>query len=876
MIHLYRQIKHDRIELSLPIEEVISDLKHQLSVRDEVVLEAPPGAGKTTLIPLALRDEPWLTGKKILMLEPRRLATRAAAYRMASLLDEKPGQTVGYRMRLDTNVGPHTKIEVITEGILTRMLQQDPSLEDTGLVIFDEFHERNLDSDLALSLCLKGRALFRNEPAEDRQNDPLKILVMSATLDHSRVAELLQDAPVIRSQGKQYPVEVSHGRASQPRDSITERTVTTVLKALEQNPESSILVFLPGQGEIRRVTDSLADWFLKKNVQNIHLCPLYGNLSIEDQQSAIAPLSSDGHRKIVIATNIAETSLTIEGIDVVVDSGLERQAVFDPATGMNRLQTVKISRASSIQRMGRAGRLRPGRCYRLWSSSQQQQLAAHATPEILQADLAPLALQLLQWGIDDPAELTWLDCPPPGPWQQAIDLLLNLRALTRTQGRLVLTDHGQAMTALPAHPRLAHLLVSGAMMGHINIAASLAGMLSDRDPFAQENPDIAYRLAILSGETSCPDRHRGWLKRTRQLASQFTGQLNRLGLIPKPPKPQEPQEQSSLTSLTEEQVIGYLLSCAYPDRIARRRHAGGYQLANGRSASLAGHHNLGKSKWLAVAEIGGFARSKGDTIRSATPLDPILFDSLLADQVKEETVADWDKKTGRFVAEDRLMIGALVLERSPLDTVPAKARRDVLIHYVNEQGLDLLPWSPQLRQWQARVLLLGSVHKDENWPDVSDVKLLETLDDWLGPALDRVTKLSHFNKVELGKALEALLPWDKSTRLSKLAPPRFEVPTGSNIAIDYTQSPPVLAVKLQEMFGCEETPAVAGGRVPLIVHLLSPAGRPLQVTQDLAGFWRSSYQQVKKEMKGRYPKHPWPDDPLTAKATRNTKRKARD
>jgi len=853
------------IKLNLPIEEVLSDLKRLLTLRHEVVLQAPPGAGKTTLIPLALKDEPWLGGKKILMLEPRRLATRSAAYRMASLLNESPGQTVGYRMRLDTTVGKNTRIEVITEGILTRMLQHDPSLDDVGLVIFDEFHERNLESDLALGLCLKGRALFRNEA--DQSGNPLKILVMSATLESSKVAGLLQDAPIIQSQGKQYPVDVIYGRASQPRDSIVERTVATVVRALEDNTESSVLVFLPGQGEIRRVTESLATWISDRKIQDVRLNPLYGNLSIEDQQTAIAPLPGAGLRKVVIATNIAETSLTIEGIDIVIDSGLVREPVFDPATGMTRLQTRKISRASSIQRMGRAGRLRPGRCYRLWSEDQQQQLASHATPEILQADLAPLALQLMQWGVEDPAELDWLDAPPAGPWQQAIELLVNLGALVKTQDRLVLTRHGKFMASLPTHPRLAHLLVCGASLGHADIAVSLASILSDRDPFGQENPDIAYRLAILSGESTCPDRHRGWTRRTQQLARQFNEQISRLKIT----------ADTSSASFTRDQVTGYLLSCAYPDRIARSRHSGGYQLANGRSANLVGNHILSKAKWLAVAEVGGSTRSKGDTIRSAAPLDPTLFGSLLNYLVVEQTVADWDKKTHRFVAENRKMIGALILERTKLDSVPIEARRQALIEHIRGQGLELLPWTPALRQWQSRVLLLRSLDNDrpmdEQWPDVSDSALLETLADWLGPYLDNITLLSHFKKIALGKVLNALLSWDKSRQLNALAPIRFEVPSGSNIAIDYTQSPPVLAVKLQEMFGCDETPSIARGKVHLMVHLLSPAGRPLQVTRDLAGFWRSSYHDVKRDMKGRYPKHPWPDDPLTAIPTNRTKSK---
>jgi len=548
-----KQQDNHLIPLRLPVEDVLDTLKQRLSTRDEVVLQAPPGAGKTTLVPLALLTEPWLAGKKILLLEPRRIAAKSAAYRMASLINESPGQTVGYRMRLDTRVGKHTKIEIITEGILSRMLQQDPSLDETGLVIFDEFHERNLDSDLALSLCLKGRSLFRSGSG----SNPLKILVMSATLDSDAIAQLLDDAPIVKSEGKAYPVEVIYGRASQPRERIVERMVATIEQALGDNPSSSVLAFLPGQGEIRRTADALSSWLLERKIKGVHLRPLFGNLSIEEQQQAIAPLT--GHeandQKVVLATNIAETSLTIEGVDVVVDSGLAREPEFDPSTGMTGLHTVKISNASSIQRMGRAGRLKAGKCYRLWSAAQQQQLTPHGTAEILSADLAPLALQLLQWGVDDPGEMSWLDPPPRGPWQQAIDLLKSLGAIETKSTTAVLTPHGQAMTTLPVHPRLAHLLLCGAKIGFDNTAALLASLLSERDPFSQGNPDIGYRLDILSGETHCPREQQGWLRRTQQLARQFEEQLSKLNY----------KERKPAHSPGFDQIPGYLLACAYPD-----------------------------------------------------------------------------------------------------------------------------------------------------------------------------------------------------------------------------------------------------------------------------------------------------------------------
>ncbi len=857
--------------MPLPVETILPTLQQQLSVRHEVVLEAPPGAGKTTRVPLALLDEPWLVGKKILLLEPRRIAARSAAHRMASLLNEAVGQTVGYRMRLDTKVSQHTRIEVITEGILTRMLQNDPALESVGLVIFDEFHERSLDADLALSLCLQGRSLFRND---ETTTDPLKILVMSATLDSHAIAQLLDDAPLVSSEGRAYPVDLIYGHASQPRERIVERMTTTIQQALTANPTSSVLAFLPGQAEIQRTTEALSNWLLERKINGIHLYPLFGNLSIEEQQQAIAPLSGAqaNDQKVVLATNIAETSLTIEGVDIVVDSGLARAPTFNPSTGMTGLQTVRISAAASIQRAGRAGRLRPGKCYRLWSESQQQQLAAHTTPEILTADLAPLALQLLQWGVDNPAELRWLDAPPNGAWQQALDLLQALGALEHKGKARVLTTHGRAMTTLPVHPRLAHLLLSGACHDQRQLASQLAAILSERGPLGRDQPDISLRIDLLNGDRACPAQHRGWLHRTRQLAGQFDEQLQQLDKFTHP---------TDLTKLAHppayllqpEQAIAYLLACAYPDRIARRRHSGGYQLSNGRSAHLSGQHALGNSAWLAVAEVSSMS-GKGDLIHSAAALDESLFETALKENIQPITLAEWDKQAKRFVAEEQYKLGELILRKTRLNQVPIAAKRAALVAHIRQTGLDLLPWQAADRQWCARVLLVRSVMGNTgntDWPDVSEANLLATLETWLAPYLDDISLLQDFKKLPLGEILSHLLPWAQQQQLNQLTPNRLPVPSGSSIAIDYSQSPPVLAVKLQEMFGCEQSPTVVNGKVALLIHLLSPAGRPLQITQDLAGFWRSSYHDVKKDMKGRYPKHPWPDDPLQALPTRKTK-----
>jgi ATP-dependent helicase HrpB len=837
--------------IHLPVTEILEELKSTFNLHHEVILQAPPGAGKTSLVPLALVGEAWLGLKKILMLEPRRIATRAAAYRMADLINESVGQTVGYRMRLDTKVSSNTKIEVITEGILTRMLQEDPSLADVGLVIFDEFHERSLDADLALALCLKGRSLFR-------EDDPLKVLIMSATLDSQKLEELT-GAPVVRSEGKQYPVDIVYGKSSQPKDSLHDKTVMATLRALADNPDSSILVFLPGQGEIRRVENSLTIELQSRKISGVHLRTLYGNLSLEAQQAAIASVPKAGERKIVLATNIAETSLTIEGVDVVIDSGFAREPVFDPGSGMTRLHTRKISQASSIQRMGRAGRLRPGKCYRLWSKSQQDQMAPHATPEILNADLTPVALQLFQWGINDPTDLAWLDPPGSGPWLQAVSLLVKLGAIVEGDNGPRLSNHGIKMAGLAAHPRLAHMLICGHSIGQASNASLLASILSDRDPFGRDTPDMNERLDILLGKSKCPNQHRGWFRRAHQLAEQFSGQISGLKI------------ETPAHSIKSDHVLGYLIACAYPDRIARRRHAGGFQLSNGRGVSIAGNHALGKSKWLAVAEAGGMARSTSDLIQSAAALDEALFDSLLADQIVNNTLVEWDSKTKRFIAEQREQIGSLVLSCSKLAKVPADAKQEALIKYVQTSGLETLPFTPELRQWQARVELVRTTIGDKAWPEVSNEHLLASMSDWLGPYLEPINLLSHFKKLDLKSILTAILTWEQNQQLNVLAPQRLQVPSGSSYALDYTTTPPVLAVKLQEMFGCIDTPAVLNGRVSLTVHLLSPAGRPVQVTQDLAGFWASSYQDVRKEMKGRYPKHSWPEDPQNAVPTRGTK-----
>ncbi|WP_277591942.1 ATP-dependent helicase HrpB [Pseudomonas chlororaphis] len=838
---------------SLPIDEVLPALREALATRHEAVLEAPPGAGKTTRVPLALLNEPWLAGQRILMLEPRRLAARAAAERLASELGEKVGETVGYRIRLDSKVGPNTRIEVVTEGILTRRLQDDPALEGVGLLIFDEFHERSLDADLALALSLNGRDLFRDE-------QPLKILLMSATLEGERLAGLLDDAPILRSEGRMFPVDVRWGRPFQPGEFIEPRLVQTLLDAL--NDESgSVLVFLPGQAEIRRVHQQLADALGER--PEILLCPLHGELDLAAQRAAIEP-APPGKRKVVLATNIAETSLTIDGVRVVVDAGLARVPRFDPGSGMTRLDTQRVSRASATQRAGRAGRLEPGVCYRLWSQDQHEQLAAYGSAEILQADLAGLALQLARWGVT-PAQLVWLDVPPGAAYAQAQDLLERLGALTAKAGEdYKLTPHGQAMAELPAHPRIAHLLLRGQALGLANMACDVAALLGERDILRGGGADLHSRLVLLSGEERAARGAQGGVQRARQLARQYRGYLRG-------------QPSQAVADPDHPRWLGALLALAYPDRVAQQRRPGGaeYRLANGRAALFSETDSLMKQPWLVIADLGSRQGQREERIYLAADFDPALFYSVLAEQVRCVDQLDWDEREGLLRAERQRKVGELVLSREPLTGLDEAARCQALVNLVRRKGLELLPWTPELRQWQARVALLRQLDLEakgeSQWPDVSDAALLKSLESWLLPYLGKVSRLSHFANLELASIVHSLLPWPLPQRLDELAPHHLTVPSGSSIRLDYSEQPPILAVRLQELFGLAETPRIAGGRQVVKLHLLSPARRPVQVTQDLANFWRSTYAEVKKDLKGRYPKHYWPDDPLVAEATARAK-----
>lgn len=835
--------------ISLPIDLVLPDLREAISKRNEAVLEAPPGAGKTTRIPLALLNEQWLGDQTILMLEPRRLAARAAAERLASELGERVGETVGYRIRLESKVGPRTRIEVVTEGILSRRLQEDPALEGVGLVIFDEYHLRTLEADLALALCLNGRELLRDD------SQPLKVLLMSATLEGDRLSKLLDGAPIVNSEGRMFPVSTSWGRPYQPGDYVEPRVVQTCLQALAEQA-GSVLVFLPGQAEIRRVHDQLKEQLDGRG--DVILCPLHGELDLSAQRAAIEPAPA-GKRKVVLATNIAETSLTIDGVRVVVDAGLARVPRFDPVSGMTRLDTQRISRAAATQRAGRAGRLEPGVCYRLWSEAQHDQLAAFDAPEILQADLSGLCLQLARWGVE-PSDLAWLDAPPAAAFAQARDLLLRLGAL---DDRGAITSHGQAMAELPTHPRIAHLLLRGQALGLGNLACDVAALLGEKDILRGAGADLHDRIVAMSNEPGSR-ASRGGVQRARQLARQFRSYLRG-------------PASESVADPDHPRWLGALLAFAYPDRVARQRRDGGgdYRLANGRAAQFGEPDALMKQPWLVIADLGSRQGQREERIYLAAALEPSLFDTVLAEQVTQRDELEWDEREGALKAERQKRVGELVLSRTALPGFDEEARSKALTDLVRRKGIELLPWTPELRQWQARVALLRRLDMDQKgeseWPDLSDAALLSSLEEWLAPYLGKVNRLSHFANLNLPSILLGLLPWPLPQRLDELAPRSLEVPSGSRIGLDYSEHPPVLAVRLQELFGLAETPRIAGGRQGVLLHLLSPARRPIQVTQDLASFWAKTYIDVKKDLKGRYPKHWWPDDPMQAEPTARAK-----
>jgi ATP-dependent helicase HrpB len=829
---------------TLPVTTALPELAAALSHTGLAVLQAPPGAGKSTGVPLALRDAPWLAGQRMLVLEPRRLAARAVAQRMASLLGESVGETVGYRMRLDTQVGPRTRIEVVTEGILTRQLQRDPALDGVGLVIFDEFHERSLQADLGLALTLDVRRQLRPE---------LRLLVMSATLDGAAVSRLLDDAPLISAPGLSFPVDTRY--AERDSSEHLDRQVAAAIHRALREETGDLLVFLPGAGEIRRVESLLGS-----NIE-AQLHPLYGDLPREAQERAIQP-AAPGQRKVVLATNIAETSLTIEGVRVVIDSGLERRNLFDPRSGMDRLETLRISQASAEQRRGRAGRLGPGVCYRLWTEARQRSLIAHPPAEIASADLAPLALELACWGTHDPSALAWLTPPPPGPLAQARELLQTLGALDKDER---ITAHGREMHRLGTHPRLAHLLLCAQQAGVASTGCALAALLGERDILrtrpGERDADLRTRLELLAREANAaghPDADRQALRQVQRSAESFARQLGLRGT-------------SANIDMHE---AGWLLATAYPDRIARARTPGSgrYQLSNGRGACFAEPQSLASSEFLVIAELDAGQREA--RIFSAAPLDSGDIEQHFGTAIRNTVRVVWDEREQAVLARQQRSLGELILSDVAIrDPDPAAVAR-ALLEGIRSMGLEALPWTPELRQWQARVLLSRAAQPDAAppWPDVSDAALLATLESWLLPWLDGVSRRTHLARLDLRAALHGLLDWPQQQRLEEFAPAHLSVPSGSRIAIDYLEGPvPSLSVRLQEVFGLRATPRIADGRIGVLLKLLSPARRPVQLTRDLESFWKTAYHDVRKELKGRYPKHYWPEDPHQAEPTRRVR-----
>jgi ATP-dependent helicase HrpB len=861
---------------SLPIDQSIPELLEALKRERHAVLSAAPGAGKTTRVPLALLGADWLQGRKIVLLEPRRLAARGAARFMAASLGEAVGETVGYRVRTDTRVGPRTRIEVVTEGVLTRMLQSDPALEEVGIVIFDEFHERSLHADLGLALCLQSRELFR---------DDLRLLVMSATLETESVAKLLGGAPVIECPGRVYPVETRYA-ARRLEGAIEDAVASSVLEALVAHPEGDALVFLPGAGEIRRTEAKLRAALAGRPVD---VAPLYGSLPQEAQDAALAP-SPAGRRKVVLSTSVAESSLTVPGVRIVVDSGLMRVPRFSARTGMSRLETVRVSRPSADQRRGRAGRVAPGVCYRLWTEEEDRQLAPVGTPEIREADLAALALDLAVWGVADPLELRWLDPPPAASYAQARELLRSLGALTDGGA---LTPHGRRMAALGTHPRLAHMLLKAESLGMAELAGELAALLSDRDLLRGEmvrSPDIGLRIEALRGGPAAAfadERARERLlaeakELRRALSATAAGESAAsgaaadaaarnpaAGAAARATAPSAAAAQAPAAPAADlAHACGILLGFAYPDRIGRSRGGGRYTLSGGRGAFIPEGQPLAQAEFIVAAELDD--QGQEGRIRLAAPLDEAELDRHFSDLIQEQETVSWDAGAQAVRARSVRRLGAVVLQERPLARPDPDLVTQALLQGIREEGLDMLPWTRSARQLQERVLFLRRY--DTEWPDWSDEALAASVSEWLGPYIAGMKSRADLQRLQLAAVLEASLTWEQRRRLDEDAPTHIVVPSGSRLPVDYSDpESPALAVRLQEMFGQPETPRIAGGRVPLTLHLLSPAQRPVQVTKDLASFWRSGYFEVRKDLKGRYPKHYWPDNPLEAQATRRVR-----
>jgi len=856
--------------MTLPIDELLPQLVTTLNKSPGVVVQAPPGAGKTTRVPLALLNCDWLDGKKIIMLEPRRIAARAAARYMAACLGERVGETVGYRVRFDNSTSAKTHIEVVTEGIFARLLQDDPALEKYGVVIFDEFHERNLNSDLGLALCIDSQQGLRED---------LKIIVMSATLDGAAVSKLLFDAPIITSEGRSYPVVIRHhalnNNFSRNRRTFLAELTQQIVHVLNEE-HGSMLVFLPGAGEIRQVA-MLLEGALKEGLQAAHLtntiliAPLFGQLTAAEQDAAIQP-ATGGKRKIVLASAIAETSLTIEGIRIVIDSGLNRVPRFDSNTGMTQLMTLPVSQANAEQRCGRAGRLQEGVCYRLWSQSTH--LLAHSTAEILDADLAPLILELAQWGVTDVNVLRWIDPPPVPHVAQARDLLQQLGALDADNR---ITAHGKAMAQWGAHPRLAHMMLRAKTIGAGVLACEVAAILTEREVLrssAARESDLHYRIEVLRDQAINNNFQKNQNQNNQPQNNQMAQyDIDRAAVRQAQVAAKQWQRQLQVTdnhSLDDLKLLGVVLAYAYPDRIGcRRDKSSRYLLSNGRGAILSEGDPLCTEELIVAAHLDGAREAR---IFLAAGLHREHLESYLVEFIQNRSVIHWDDRQACVQARMQQCIGDIVINDAPLTDVDQDALADALLEGIRLRGINCLPRQDTTRALQARMQFMHD-HIDATWPDVSDATLLATLDTWLKPFLNNKSRLSHLERLDLHSIMLSQLSWEQQRRLDQLVPTHINVPSGSNIRIDYSHFPPVLAVRLQEMFGLADTPHIADGKIAVLLHLLSPAQRPVQITQDLAGFWQSSYHEVKKDLKGRYPKHHWPDNPLQAQATSKAKRR---
>ena len=829
-----------------PIEDILMDLKKQLSCHKNAVLVAPPGAGKTTRIPLALLEETWLTGKKILILEPRRLAARSAARYMSKLLGQQVGETVGYRIRFDTCIGLSTRIEVITEGVLTRMLQTDPMLQNVGIVIFDEFHERSIHADLGLALCLQSQGIFRED---------LKLLVMSATLDASSVAKMMGDASIIVSEGISFPVE-THYLSRSVIGPIKAAVTQKVQEALDDT-QGDILVFLPGVGEIHAVAFRLLELGIG---QQVAIAKLYGALSQADQDLAILP-DPMGKRKIVLATSIAETSITVEGVRVVIDSGFMRVPRFSPRTGMMHLATVKVSRGAADQRRGRAGRVATGYCYRLWTTQEECTYENQSAPEMLEADLAPLALELAAWGAR-PEELLWLDAPPLAAYAQATELLQQLGALSEI-GQI--TTHGRKMTEVGLHPRLSHMILQAMNFGYGGLACEIAALLGQRNLFQGKksvpDADLGLRIEALRhgsgglgsgyslGYTMDDSVYRRLQIDIRHLEKAFSVPPNR--------------------AVDDHHACGLVLAFAYPDRIGQGRGDGRFLLRNGRGAAFKEPQALARENYLVAAEMGGEAGPENRIFLGAA-ISEVELRRHFHEQIVVQEVIVWDHEAMAVRARRYESLGSIILSNIPISKPDPVEVLSALIAGIRQEGMNVFAWTKSAYQFRQRLAFMHYFQPE--WPDVSDEGLLGTLEQWLGPYLYGMSRWDQLQHLPILTALESMLTWQQRKHLDDWAPTHISVPSGQRIPIDYRQpSNPFIAVRLQQMFGLQETPLIGQGRVPLTLHLLSPAQRPVQVTKDLTSFWQNAYFAVKKDLMGRYPKHYWPDNPLEAMPTNRLK-----